>query len=127
MWKSFLILGFMCYIANAMSGTTYVPVYNPTASMMGASGMFKCGGVLGDNKYRTEAQALSCKVIDINTCEGFLRREDKCKVVEYSYPDYAQFRATMEKKKVKFLGIAPMYVGLHSEFKVFVFVEVIPQ
>lgn len=125
MWKSILIVLVFIHAARSIAGTTYIP--QVSTSVIGADGFFKCGGDIDNEfKYTTEAKALSCVVTDRKSCEGFMRNTN-CKIVEYSYPAYAEFRAKMENKKVKYVGLAPMYVGVNSELRVMVYVNIIPQ
>lgn len=125
MFKFLTAMVLMSSMAVA-AGTTYVPVYNPATAMPEADGMFKCGGRVG-KLYDTEANAITCSVIDLKNCKGFFMSKENCKTVDMPYSQYAEFRAKLEKQKVRYLGLAPMYVGRDSEFRVFVFVKIIPQ
>lgn len=122
--KTFVILFSILFLsaANSLAGTVTVHTSTP-AMFAGATGVFKCGELLDDNRYSTTARELSCEVVDNKSCTGFTRTS--CKRVEYSYPQFAQWRASLLNKKVKYLGLAPVHTS--GDDRMFVFVEEILQ
>lgn len=110
------------YTADSLARTVTVHTSSP-AMFPGATGVFKCGEYLHDYKLETKAKPLSCVVIDRAACTGFVAAN--CKTIEYTYPEYADWRASREKKKVKYLGLAPVHTSGRDHM--FIFVEEIPQ